>query len=51
MGERERDAVEAKQHLREEEALDDQWVDPQVSFGPGAQSELAPIRFYPKAAA
>ena len=34
-----------------EEALDDQWVDPQVSFGPAAQSELAPIRFYPKAAA
>ena len=34
-----------------EEPLDDQWVDPQVSFGPAAQSELAPIRFYPKAAA
>ena len=33
-----------------EEALDDQWIDPQVSFGPGAQ-DVAPVRFYPKAVA
>ena len=35
----------------EEEPVDEQWVDPQVSFGgPEAASAASPIRFYRKGA-